>query len=167
MRTILAVAVLAVGAAGLSGQDDKKYEKDGKFTAKFPTAPRVVNKTAMGLTLTAVVSEQEKDKGGFMVIYADIPQDKLKAPTPDQVLDSGKKGLEEDFKLKNVKADPDAFGPKKYPARNITGDRDQLNLKGKIVLVGNRLYQVYAFGPKDFVTSKEADAFLASFAITD
>ena len=167
MRTILAVALLAVGAAGLSGQDDKKYEKEGKFTAKFPTAPRVVTKSAMGLTLTVVVSEQEKDKGGYMVIYTDIPPEKVKAPTPDQVLDSGKKALEEDFKLKNVKADPDAFGPKKYPARNITGDREQLSLKGKIVLVGNRLYQVYAFGPKEFVSGKETDEFLASFAITD
>src|SRR5436190_24205425 len=102
-----------------------------------------------------------------MVIFADLPPEKLKAPTPDQILDSGKKYLEDDFKLKNVKADPEAFGPKKYPARNITGDREQLSLKGKIVLVGNRLYQVYAFGPKDFVSAKEADEFLASFAITD
>jgi hypothetical protein len=167
MRTILAVAVLALGAAGLSGQDDKRYEKEGKFTAKFPTTPRVQTKTAGGLTLHVVYADQEKDKGGFLVVYSDIPAEKLKAPTPDQVLESGKKALEEDFKLKNVKADPDAFGPKKYPARNITGDREQLSLKGKIVLVGNRLYQVYAFGPKEFVTGKEADDFLASFAITD
>ncbi|MBN9122020.1 MAG: hypothetical protein J0I06_23240 [Planctomycetes bacterium] len=167
MRTILAVTVLAVCAAGLTGQDDKKYEKEGKFTAKFPSAPIQDTKSAGGLTLHIFLADYEKGKGGFLVIYSDLPADKLKAPTPDQVLDSGKKALEDDFKLKNVKAEPTAVGPKKYPGRTISGDREELNLRGQIVLVGNRLYQVYVFGPKDFVTGKEADDFLASFKITD
>lgn len=167
MRTILAVAALAVCAAGLTGQDDKKYEKDGKFTAKFPSAPTVKTQAAGGLTLHLVFSEFDKGKGGFLVTYTDLPADKLKAPTPDQVLDSGKKALEDDFKLKNVKAEPTAVGAKKYPGRTISGDRDELSLRGTIVLVGSRLYQVYVFGPKDFVTGKEADGFLTSFAILD
>src|SRR5688572_7275340 len=99
MRTILAVTVLAVSAVGLSGQDDKKYEKEGKFTAKFPTAPRVLTKSAMGLTLHIAYAEHEKDKGGLIVVYSDIPAEKAKAPTPDQILESGKKALEDDFKL--------------------------------------------------------------------
>ena len=49
----------------------------------------------------------------------------------------------------------------------MTAERDDWNLKGSIVLVGGRLYQVYVYGTKDFVTGKEADAFLMSFAITD
>lgn len=167
MRALIAVAVLALGCAALTAQDDKKYEKDGKFTAKFPSAPNTLTRSAGGLTLNLALSDYEKGKGGLMVVYADIPADKVKAPTPDQILDSCKRALEEDFKMKNLKAEPAPFGPKKLPARTIAGDRDELHINGTIILSGNRLYQVYAFGPKDFVTGKDADEFLKSFAITE
>jgi hypothetical protein len=165
MRTILTMTVLAVSAAALTGQDDKKFEKDGKFTAKFPTPPTPQVKMAQGLTLHVLLADHEKGKGGFLVTYADLPAEKLKAPTPDQVLDSGKKALEDDFKLKNVKAEPTKVG--KHPGRTISGDRDDFNLRGTIVLAGNRLYQVYVFGPKDFVDGMVAKDFIASFTITD
>ncbi len=167
MRTILAGALVLMCAAGLSGQDKKEYEKAGKFTAKFPTGPEKQTKSAGGLTLNVFLAPHDKDKGGFMVVYSDLPVEKLKAPTPDQVLDSCKKALEDDFKLKDVKAEPVAFGAKKLPARKISGTRDELNLRGTLVLSGARLYQVYVFGSKEFVGSKEADAFLESFAVTD
>jgi len=167
MRTVIAVAVLALGAASLTGQDDKKYEKDGKFTAKFPSTPTTLTRSAGGLTLNLTLADFEKGKGGMMVVYADIPAEKVKAPTPDQILDSCKRALEEDFKLKNMKAEPAPFGAKKLPARSISGDRDDLFINGTIVLSGNRLYQVYAFGPKEFVTGKDAEEFLKSFTTTE
>ena len=167
MRTILAVAVLAVCAGALTGQDDKKYEKEGKFTAKFPNGPLQQTKAAGGLKLNVFLADFDKGKGGFLVIYSDLPAEKIKAPTPDQVFESGKKALEDDFKLKNVKAEPTAVGPKKHPGRTISGEREEFHLRGTIVLAGTRLYQVYVFGPKDFVTGKEADEFLGSFTITD
>lgn len=167
MRTILAVAVLAGCAAGLTAQDDKRYEKDGKFTAKFPTPATAKAVTAGGLTLQVVLADFEKGKGGFMVTYCDLPPEKLKAPTPEQVLASSEAGLKENFKATVTKSGATTFGPKKYPAREITAEREMWNLRGTVVLVGSRMYQVYVFGEKEFVTGKEADAFLASFAITD
>lgn len=166
MRTVLAVGVVVLYAAGLAAQD-KKYEKDGKFTAKFPNNPAQQTKSAAGLTVNVIVSDHDKGKGGFMVAYADLPAELIKAPKPEQVLESGRKALEDDFKLKNVKSDPTMFGPKKFPARTISGDRDEVALRGTVVLVGGRLYQVYVFGQKDFVMSKDATDFLASFTITD
>lgn len=167
MRTIFAVAVLALGATGLAAQDDKKYEKEGKFTAKFPTGPAQQTKTAGGLTLHVFTSDFEKGKGGFMVTYSDLPPEVLKAPKPEQVLESSEKGLVENFKAKITKSGAIKFGAKQYPAREIIAERDDFHLRGKIVLVGSRLYQVYVFGQKDFTMGKEAEAFLASFAITD
>ena len=170
MRTILAVAVLAVGVAGLSAQDDKKYEKDGKFTAKFPTTPVAAPQMAGGLTLQ-IVTSVEKGKGGYIVIYCDLPPEVLKAPKPEQVLESSEKGLVDNFKAKVTKSGPTMFGAKKYPAREITAEKEVptglWNLRGSIILVGNRMYQVYVFGDKEFIVGKEADAFLGSFAITD
>ena len=167
MRTILAVGLFAVCAAGLTAQDDKRYEKDGKFTAKFPTPATAVAKTAGGLTLNIVTSDFDKGKGGFMVTYCDLPPEKLKAPTPEQVLTSSETGLKENFKATVTKSAATTFGPKKYPARELTAERETWNLRGSVVLVGTRLYQVYVYGEKEFVTGKDADAFLASFAITD
>jgi hypothetical protein len=167
MRTILAVAALALATAGLTAQDDKKYEKEGKFTAKFPNGPAQQTKTAGGLTMKIFLADYMKGKGGFMVTYSDLPPEVLKAPKPEQVLESSEKGLVENFKAKITKSAPIKFGAKMLPAREIVAERDEFHLRGTIVLVGNRLYQVYVFGAKDFTMSKDADDFLASFAITD
>ncbi|QJW96131.1 hypothetical protein FTUN_3686 [Frigoriglobus tundricola] len=167
MRTMVVIAALVACAAGLSAQDAKKYEKDGKFTAKFPSTPEVKSASAGGLKLNVVVSDSAGGKGGFMVTYSDIPADKLKAPTPEQVLESSEKGLAENFKAKITKSSAAPLGPKKYPAREVTAEREEFHLRGTIVLAGGRLYQVYAFGSKEFASSKEASDFLASFAVTE
>jgi hypothetical protein len=170
MRTMLVGVVLVVGAAGLAAQE-KKYEKDGKFTAKFPSGPLEFPRTAGGLKMQIFYSAFENGKGGYMVAYGDLPPETLRAPKPEQVLESSEKGLVENFKAKVTKSSATTFGPKKYPAREIVAERSadgvEFHLRGTVVLVGTRLYQVYVFGPKDFITSKEADAFLASFTITD
>jgi hypothetical protein len=172
MRTILAVAVMAVFAAGLAAQPEKKdFTKDGKFKAAFPTNPTIETKTGGGLTQKLFLADYDKGKGGYLVVYADLSPDLLKAPQPAQVLQSGEDGLKEYFKAKITKSMATTVGAKKYPAREITAEKEDAagawNLRGVIVLASNRLYQVYVFGPKDFLTSKEADAFLASFEITD
>ena len=102
-----------------------------------------------------------------MVTYSDLPPEVLKAPKPEQVLESSEKGLVENFKAKITKSGAIKFGPKQLPAREIVAERDDFHLRGTVILVGSRLYQVYVFGQKEFVTGKEADTFLTSFAITD
>ncbi len=166
MRVLIAVAVLAVGTWGSVGAEPQPHmSKEGKFTVNFPTPPTVESRTAAGLTLNLFNADFEKGKGGFLVTYSDLPADLLKAPLPDQVLASSEKGLVDSFKAKIIKSASVPFGPKKYPAREITAERDQWNMRGTIILVGNRMYQVCVYGPKEFIASKEADAFLASFAI--
>jgi len=167
MRTLCAVALFTVGAGGLVGAEPKTYEsKEGKFSAKFPTTPSVQAKTAGGLTLNMFGSDYEKARGGYLVTYTDLPEAVLKAPQPEQVLASSEKGFVDTFKAKVTKSSATTFGPKKYPARQISGERDEWHIRTTLVLVGNRLYQVCVFGPKDFMTSKEADDFLASFTLT-
>jgi hypothetical protein len=165
MRTLIAVAALALGAAALTAQDDKKYEADGKFRANFPAATTTIKREAGGLKLNIVLAEPEKGKGGMMVVYSDIPADKLKAPTPDQVLESCERALKEDFMLKNVTGT--TLKDAKPPTRTVTGDRDDLTINGRIVLSGTRLYQVYAFGPKEFATGADATKFIESFAVIE
>jgi hypothetical protein len=172
MRKLIAVLALAAFAGALAAQPKAvDTAKEGKFTAKFPTGPRAETKTAGGLTLHIYAADHEKGKGGFTVIYGDLPPEVLKAPKPEQVLESAGKGLKEYFKADVKESKATTFGAKKYPARDIRAEKTdvtgQWNLRGKLVLAGNRLYQVYVYGPKDFLDSKAADDFLASFQITD
>ena len=174
MRKILAAAAVAALAVGLSAQEPKKgtpeaMMKEGKFTAKFPGEAKTHTQSAAGITLHATLSENGKEKGAYTVIYTDLPGDKLKATTPAQVLESGVAGLRTNFSAEVTESKAAEFGPKKYPAREVAAERKEtgFHLRGKVVLAGNRLYQVYVIGPKDFVTTKEADGFLGSFAVTD
>lgn len=173
MRKLIAVAALAVFAAALAAAQPKKVDtaKEGKFTASFPSGPQSETKTAGGLTLRVYLADYQKGKGGFTVIYGDLPPEVLKAPKPEQVLESAEKGLKDYFKADVKEAKATTFGPKKYPARDIRAEKTdvtgQWNLRGKMVLAGNRLYQVYVYGPKELLESKEADTFLSSFQITE
>ena len=40
-------------------------------------------------------------------------------------------------------------------------------MRATLILVGNRLYQVSVFGPKDMTNAKAASDFLASFAVNE
>jgi hypothetical protein len=173
MRMLFAVVAFAAGVGGLAAQEPKTQElktyesKEGKFSAKFPIPPAPpLAKSAGGLVLNIFNADVDKGKGGYLVTYSDLPADVLKAPTPAKVLESSEKVFAESFKAKVLKSSATEFGPKKYPARDLTAERGDWNMHTILVLVGTRMYQVSVYGTKDFVASKEADAFLASFAIT-
>src|SRR5262245_29932467 len=166
MRTILAMTVLALGVSTLVAQDDKKFEsKDGKFSAKFPSEPKVLPQKAAGLDLVITIAEKKKEGGGFAVIYSDMPADVVKAAPAQKLLEGGEKGLVDNFKAKVTKSKETTFGKQKFPAREILGEKDDLHLRITIILAENRLYQVFVVGPKDLVNGKEADAFFESFEI--
>ena len=167
MRTMLTVATLVLFVGALSA-DDKKFEsKEGKFSAKFPgeDKPKAVSQKAGALDLYITIVE--KSKGGFAVIYSDMPADVVKAATPAKLLEGGEKGLVENFKAKVSKSGETKFksNGKEYPAREIVAEKDDLHLRVTIVLVDNRLFQVFVVGPKDMVTGKEADDFFKSFEL--
>lgn len=175
MRTLCAVAVLAILTGALAGQDKKDDKKDGgkytstkgKFSAVFPNGPAVEEKTAGGLTLHLFLADYDKGKGGYLVTYSDLDPALLKAPKPEQVLESSEKGLVEKVKATVTKSGALAFGPKKYPAREITAEKGEWHMRATLVLVGNRLYQVSVFGPKDMTNAKAASDFLASFEVKE
>lgn len=168
MRTLIAATMFLAGVAAVCGQPTGKFEsKEGKFGAVFPQAPTASAKTAGGQTLYLVHLTADKDKSGFLVTYSDLPADAVKAPKPEQVLESSVREFTERFRAKDAtKSKATTFGPKKYAAREFTTESPALTARGLLVLVGNRLYQVCVYGPKEFVEGKDADAFLASFEIT-
>jgi hypothetical protein len=162
---MLAAAMLML-FTGLVVAQDKKFEsKEGKFSAKFPGEPKTVNQKAGGLDLSITIVE--KGKGGFAVIYSDMPADIVKGAPADKLLAGGEKGLVDNFKAKVTKSGEMKFkgNGKEYPGREILAEKDDLHLRVNIILVDNRLYQVFIVGPKEMVTGKEADEFIKSFEL--
>ncbi|AMV30291.1 hypothetical protein VT84_38220 [Gemmata sp. SH-PL17] len=168
MRTMFTVAALMV-FVGTVGADDKKFEsKEGKFSVKFPgdEKPKALTPKAGGLDLNITIVE--KGKNGFAVIYSDMPADVIKGATPPKLLEGGEKGLVDIFKAKVNKSAETKFkaNGKEFPAREIFAEKDSLNLRVTLVLVENRLYQVFVVSEaKDVVTGKEAEDFVKSFEL--
>ena len=170
LRTICTVTALLVGACTLTAADEPKFEsKDGRFSAKFPgkaeTKPQKAG--ALDLFITYVETEKEKNKVGFAVIYSDMPADVVKSTPAKAILENGEKGLVNNFKAKVTKSNETVFkaNGKDYPARDIVAEKDATTLNVKLILVDNRLFQVFVAGPKELATGKEAEEFLKSFEL--
>lgn len=166
MRPALAVMIVLAGGFCTFADDAKKFaSKDGKFGAKFPDEPKVITQKAGDIPM--VITIVEKGKGGFAVIYSDMPAEIVKAAPAAKLLEGGETGLVSNFKAKVTKSGEITFksGDKKYPAREIIAEKDDLHLRVTIILAGNRLYQVFVVGPKELITGKEADEFFKSFEI--
>ena len=59
-----------------------------------------------------------------------------------------------------------AVGTEKYPGSDLLIETPNGYLRNRVVIAGNRLYQVMIQGTKEIVTSPSADKFIASFEIT-
>lgn len=166
LKTICTAAALLVVAGALSAEEPKFESKDGRFSAKFPGKAETKAQKAGGLELHITIVE--KGTGGFAVIYSDMPPDVVKATPATKLLEGGEKGLVDNFKAKIIKSGESVFkaNGKDYPARDILAEKDDKTLRVKIILVDNRLYQVFVVGPKELATGKEADDFINSFELT-
>lgn len=165
MRKLVTVLAVLACAAGLSAQDEKKYtSKEGKFAAKFPGEPKIVNQKAAGLDM--VITIVEKGKSGFAVIVADLPEVALKVGA-EKVLEGGETGMIANTKAKLTKSKELKFKSNgaEYPAREILAEKEDQHFRVTLVLAGTRLYQVLVVGEKDVVNGKDADEFVKSFEI--
>jgi hypothetical protein len=163
----LAVGLAAAGAAGQAPEFKPYASTDGRYKAVFPgpvTTQTVPVKGDKG-DLTVVVDSVELLAGtSFLVTYVDAPAEFAKQPAGprlDKVRD-GNKGADG----KVVSEKDVAVGAEKYPGRDVLIEKPTGHLRNRIVIAGNRLYQVMVQGPKDVVLSPSADRFLQSFEVT-
>ena len=160
--------VLVLGAAGAKQPEFKLYaSSEGRYKVLFPgpvkTTTTTVDSGKNELKVTFDVVELRAGTS-FLVTYVDAPDEVAKAPTGprlDKVRDANK------GENRKVLADKDlTVGSEKYPARDVLIDKGESCIRNRVVIAGNRLYQVMVQGPKDVVTSPSADKFLDSFEVT-
>ncbi len=171
MRTgMLAALTLALSfnATATAQVEFKPYaSSDGRYKIVFPGAVKSDTVTTKAdKTDVKVMIDSVELLGGtsFLVSYVDVPEEVAKKPAAmrlDKVRDANKgpdgKVLEE----KEL-----TLGLEKFPASDVLIEKSGVYLRNRIVIAGNRLYQVMVTGSKETVTSPSADRFLASFEVT-
>jgi hypothetical protein len=169
---MLAIAVLFAGFAFTARAADpidyKPYaSSDGRYKIVFPGPVKTETtdvKAPSGPLKLTLDSVEVSDGVFFMVTYIDAPDDVAKQPASprlDKVRD-GNKG--DEGKVHADKAIE--VGLEKLPGRDLLIEKPSLFIRNRVVIAGNRLYQVMVQGTKEFVTSKEVDRFYEAFEVT-
>lgn len=166
----LAVAIATTVTASSAAQppEFKLYAStDGRYKVVFPGPVKtetVEAKTDKGKVTVTIDTVELRAGTSFLVSFVDAPDDVAKQPAGprmDKVRDANKGS---DGKVLEDK--PISVGTEKYPARDVLIEKPSGCIRNRIVIAGNRIYQVMVQGPKDVVTSPSADRFMASFEVT-
>jgi hypothetical protein len=167
-RMIALVALVIAGIGVASGQEFKQYASgSGRYKVMFPggvkteTTDIQAGKDTLKLTLDSV---ELKGDTIFMVCYVDANDEVSKKPVGprlDKVRDGNKGDRGKVLEDKEI-----TLGEEKYPGRDLLIETPSGCIRNRVVIAGNRLYQVMIHGSKEVVTSASADKFIASFEIT-
>lgn len=164
-RLAAALAVLLPAAAPAA---DPYAPKGGRFTVKFPGAPKESTqkaKSPAGELAVFSATYATADGNAYLVSYTDLPAGAATAADRDAVYDAARDAIKgKDGKVlseKGVEA-----GADKLPARDVEVEKGRQRLRFRFVLRDDRLYQVAVVGTPAFAGGKDAAAFLASFELT-
>lgn len=157
--------VVTLTAAAQPG--DVFTSRDGKYSARFPGKPKENSQTTRSTVgeLTVYTATFATTEGSvYLVSYTDFPVNTLKAENHAALYDGVRDGLKKDGKLLSEK--DLTIGAEKLAGREIVIDKGKQQLRFRVTARGDRLYQVAAVGSGEFVTGKDATAFLDSFEVS-
>ena len=166
-RTFALLALL-ISAGGAAGQDFKPHTSPGgRYSATFPgTVKSETNDIQAGKDTLKLTLDSVELKGGtvFLVSYVDASDEVAKKPAGprlDKVRDGNKGPAGKVLEDKDV-----TVGAARFPGRDLLIETPGGFIRNRVVIAGNRLYQVMVQGTKEVVASPSADKFIASFEIT-
>lgn len=172
-RTFALVGLMLGVGVTVSAADVPKVEYQqfassaGKYKVLFPgpvkTETTQVKTPVDTRTLTL---DSVSLPGGvlFVVTFIDVPEDAAKAPAGprlDKIRDANKGTDGQVLSEKNLE-----IGPDKLPGRDVVIQKPGTALRNRVIISGQRLYQVMLQGSREFVTSQTADRFFDSFEVT-
>lgn len=166
LAQVLFVTSVVVFAVGCS--EPHQYDSSaGKFSVEFPGKPEEQSQTVQtevgSIKLNIVM--YEKRNSAYLVMYCDYPADHVQAAGSDVILEGACEGAVSNIRGTLVSQEPITIGD--HPGREIKAtastDGNQVELRSRIYLVGNRLYQVIVSatpgGTKDSVANRFVDSF--------
>lgn len=170
MRLLTSASLLLLLLATAHAQDGVDLSpKGGKFTVRFPGRPKEntqKTKTPIGELSVYTATYATGDGNVFIVSHTDYPPDAARPDHHATLLTGAKDGLAgKDGKVVSdtvVGHDPDKPG-----VRELVIDKGKVQLRFRILIRDNRLYQAGAVGAGAFVTGKDATDFLDSFKLVN
>jgi hypothetical protein len=145
----------------------KKFSStDGKFMIHFDAAPQETNQkipTPAGDIDTHMFVYQKSATEAYQVAYSDFPSEVVKAQNPDTLLMNSMNGAASNVKAKITEQ-------KKMEVNGNPGiwflcNADQLYFTYKIILVGNRLYQINMIRDGSPASEESVKGFMDSFEL--
>lgn len=137
---------------------------EGRFTAVFPGSPRVSEQTISLPPWNAVIHKtQLMSLAEYGVIYSDYPKEIVDRTTADVLLDQGARGAVSEVNSQLLSINPITVNG--YPGRFMKERMPNGTImQAKLVLVGQRLYQVAITTPREDGASPETVGFYNSIA---
>jgi hypothetical protein len=167
-RLLVVVVVLASCAAGRAEDNFKSFTtNEGKFTVLMVGTPKekkqVIKAAGSDTTLNFYVNEIDA-KRALVVSFNDLSA--FPPSAIDDILDKSTKSVNSALKGKVLSLTKISLG--EHPGREVQIRMPDKGLyKAHILLVGNRLYQVIAVGPEEFMQSPPVAAYFKSFKVTE
>jgi hypothetical protein len=159
-----AAAFLVLFLPGPAAGDDYS-PRGGKFSVRFPGAPKESTRkarSAVGELKVFAATFAADENRVYVVSYTDFPAGTATPETRRALLDGARDGLKGKEGVVRSETDVEA----KYPGRDVELEKGEQRVRARLVLRGDRLYQVAVVGTPAFTSGKEASAFLESFDLT-
>ncbi len=168
MRAAVVGFVVVAFAGAVGGQPGGHTSEEGKYTAKFPGAPKLkseTTKSAVGELTVHIATYATSDASTYMVSYTDFPPAATKKENHGTLFDGIRDGVKgKDGKIAGTEKEL-AIGPDKLPGREFTVEKGKQRIRYRVILNGSRVYQIAVIGAESFTTGKDATAFFDSFQV--
>jgi len=170
LRSPIVAATLVLSPVTGHADEWKTYpSKAGGFSVLMPGKPQEQTQEVKApdgkLSVHLLVSALALDRVVY-VSYSDVPAKAIEGKQ-EAFLDSTVKGNVNSLKGKLVTEKKITVGKDKRPGRDVLIDLPdkKQRYRSRIVLSGNRLFQVVALGSEEFVKGKEVEQYLDSFKV--
>lgn len=159
------MAVMAVVCGPLSAET--LASKEGRFSVSLPATPTMnKSRVQLGDQSMEVYSYSAAVKGGSLaIVYSDLPTGVPPADRVDAVLDGAANGIVTNTKGTLIKSDKTEHAgcPGRDVLWTVKASNAELCGRARLILVGERMYQVLAVGAEAFVASQPTLDFFDSF----
>jgi hypothetical protein len=168
------VVLLLVGPTAVAAPQGEFYVSEaGNYRIRMPGVPRVqqqaLSTAGVPVTMNMATVETPDRRGAHAVSYFAMPAQAARPGTADAILDGGARGMAATTGSVITEQTPVRFGA--HPGLDVTteappkGGGEATVTRARLLLVGNRFYQVLLISPKSRSRREDFEAFRDSFSL--
>ena len=168
---VIGFAVISVIIYFVRGGDKLKefepyHSKEGRFSVLFPGEPerKLQQVDTPAETLEFVMYSAGSKKTGFIVAYVDYSQEMMKNADIKKMLDGARDGAVRNINGRLEKEKVLDFHGKPGRELEIMAPKKAI-IKARLILIGNRLYQMMAISQSNRILEEKTPEFFDSFKV--